>query len=110
MPDEPAADAAAAASAGTPDTEAEAPAPKPKRKRSSGSRRVPKEVRAGAGDDQPKVGDEVQLKVGGGKFDAGTRGTVVDVFSAGVIVELSDEDGRTERLDLPFEAIGPADA
>jgi uncharacterized protein Veg len=71
---------------------------------------VPKEALAAAqGGDQPKVGDEVQLKVGGGKFNAGTKGTVVDVFSAGVIVELSDDDGRTERLDLPFEAIGPAE-
>ena len=81
----------------------------PTRKRSSGSRKVPKEVLAGV-DAPPKVGDEVQLKVGGGRFDAGTRGKVVDVFSAGVIVELSDDEGRTERLDLPFEAIGPADA
>jgi hypothetical protein len=95
---------------------AEAPAseeePKPKRKRSSGSRKVPKEALAASAagiDAPPKVGDEVQLKVGGGKFDAGTRGTVVDVFSAGVIVELADDQGRTERLDLPFEAIGPAD-
>jgi uncharacterized protein Veg len=71
---------------------------------------VPKEALAGADASQPKVGDEVQLKVGGGKFDAGTKGTVVDVFSAGVIVELSDDEGRTERLDLPFEAIGPPDA
>jgi hypothetical protein len=58
----------------------------------------------------PKVGDAVELTVGGGKFDAGTRGTVVDVFSAGVIVELSGDNGRTERLDVPFEAIAPADA
>jgi uncharacterized protein Veg len=72
---------------------------------------VPKEaLAAAAAEAQPKVGDEVQLKVGGGKYDAGSKGTVVDVFSAGVIVELSDEEGRTERLDLPFEAIGPADA
>jgi hypothetical protein len=100
-----AAGAASAASSG--DTEEE---PKPKRKRSSGSRKVPKEALAAAGGgDQPKVGDEVELKVGGGRFDAGTKGTVVDVFSAGVIVELSDDEGRTERLDLPFEAIGPAD-
>jgi hypothetical protein len=56
------------------------------------------------------VGDQVQLKVGGGKYDAGTRGVVVDVFSAGVIVELVADDGRTERLDLPFEAVGPAEA
>jgi hypothetical protein len=84
----------------------------PRRKRSSGTRKVPKEAVAAAagGDDQPKVGDAVKLKVGGGRYDAGTRGTVVDVFSAGVIVELSDDEGRTERLDLPFEAIGPADA
>ena len=85
---------------------------KPRRKRSSGSRKVPQEAVAAAagGAEQPKVGDQVQLKVGGGKYDAGTQGTVVDVFSAGVIVELSDAEGRTERLDLPFEAIGPADA
>ncbi|HEX4719246.1 MAG TPA: hypothetical protein VH300_11995, partial [Thermoleophilaceae bacterium] len=85
----------------------DAPKPKP----SSGNRKVPKEVLAGAGvgDAQPKVGDEVQLKVGGGKFDAGARGTVIDVFSAGVIVEMSSGEGRTERVDLPFEAIGPAD-
>jgi uncharacterized protein YodC (DUF2158 family) len=79
----------------------------PKRRRSSGSRKIPNEVLVEA---PPKVGDEVQLKVGGGKFDAGTRGKVVDVFSAGVIVELSDDAGRTERLDLPFEAIGPAES
>ena len=101
------ASAAAAASAG--DAE-EQPKPTPKRKRSSGSRKVPKEAVAAGIDAPPKVGDEVQLKVGGGKYDAGTKGTVVDVFSAGVIVELSDDEGRTERLDLPFEAIGPADA
>jgi sRNA-binding protein len=104
--------AAAAGAGAAPSGSADEPAeePKPKRRRSSGSRKVPKEALAAAGgDDQPKVGDEVQLKVGGGRFDAGTKGTVVDVFSAGVIVELSDDEGRTERLDLPFEAIGPAD-
>jgi hypothetical protein len=85
-------------------------APQPKRRRSSGSRKIPKEALAAATGDQPKVGDEVELMVGGGRFDAGTKGTVVDVFSAGVIVELSDDEGRSERLDLPFEAIGPADA
>jgi hypothetical protein len=84
-------------------------APQPRRRRSSGNRKIPKEALAATGD-QPKVGDEVQLMVGGGRFDAGTKGTVVDVFSAGVIVELSDDEGRSERLDLPFEAIGPADA
>jgi hypothetical protein len=89
----------------------EEPEPKP-RKRSSGSRKVPKEaLPAAAGADRPPVvGDQVQLKVGGGKYDAGTRGVVVDVFSAGVIVELVADDGRTERLDLPFEAVGPAEA
>ncbi|HEX4735264.1 MAG TPA: hypothetical protein VH247_12680 [Thermoleophilaceae bacterium] len=97
--------AASAASADEPEEE-----PKPTRKRSSGSRKIPKEALAPAGaGDQPKVGDEVELRVGGGRFNAGTKGTVVDVFSAGVIVELSDDEGRTERLDLPFEAIGPAD-
>jgi hypothetical protein len=111
-----AAGAASGAAADAGDDEAEAkPKPKPKskpRKRSSGSRKIPKEVKAAAAGDegQPKVGDEIQLKVGGGKYEAGTRGTVVDVFSAGVIVELSDADGRTERLDLPFEAVGPPDA
>jgi hypothetical protein len=103
-----AADDAAAAAAGA----AAGAAAKPKRKRSSGSRKVPKAAVEAAASDEgaPKVGDEVQLKVSGGKFDAGTRGTVVDVFSAGVIVELSDSDGHIERLDLPFEAVGPADA
>src|SRR5204862_81533 len=74
--------------------EEEAPKPKPKRKRSSGSRKVPKEaVDAATSDDgPPKVGDQVQLKVSGGKFDAGTRGTVVDVFSAGVIVDPGDTE------------------
>jgi hypothetical protein len=73
---------------------------------------VPTEALAAAAgaDVPPVVGDQVQLKVGGGKYDAGTRGVVVDVFSAGVIVELVADDGRTERLDLPFEAVGPADA
>jgi hypothetical protein len=98
--------AAAAAASGDP-SEQEAAAPK--RNRSSGSRTIPKEALP-ADDAQPKVGDEVELKVGGGKFDAGTRGKVVDVFSAGVIVELSNDDGRTERVDLPFEAVGPAPA
>jgi hypothetical protein len=97
-----------------PEPAAEAPAeePKPKRKRSSGSRKVPKEaVAAAAGEDSPPVvGDQVQLKVGGGGFDTGARGIVVDVFSAGVIVEFLADDGRAERLDLPFEAVGPPDA
>ncbi|MFL5842337.1 MAG: hypothetical protein ACJ77Z_17965 [Thermoleophilaceae bacterium] len=86
--------------------------PEPKRKRSSGSRKVPKEALAAAAGENaaPKVGDTIELKVSGGRYDAGTRGTVVDVFSAGVIVELTDDDGRSERLDLPFEAVGPADA
>ncbi len=106
------------AAAPTPEPEPE-PAeekPKPKRKRSSGSRKVPKEALAAAAgdaasaDSPPKVGDAVALRVAGGKYDVGARGTVVDVFSAGVIVELSDPEGRTERLDLPFEAVGPADA
>ena len=35
---------------------------------------------------------------------------VGDGFSAGVIVQLSDNNGNIERLDLPFEAVGPADA
>jgi hypothetical protein len=81
------------------------------RKRSSGSHKLPSELRAAiAQHAKPKLGDEVELKVGGGKYDAGTRGTVVDVFSAGVIVELTGDNGRTERLDVPFEAVGPADA
>ena len=72
---------------------------------------MPREVLAAITPDaKPKVGDEVALKVGGGKYEAGARGTVVDVFSAGVIVELAGDNGRTERLDVPFEAIGPADA
>ena len=89
----------------------ETAAPKPRRRRSSGSNQVPTEA-AGVAEAsaQPKVGDPVQLKVAGGKYDAGTRGTVVDVFSAGVIVELADTEGRTERLDLPFEAVEPADS
>jgi hypothetical protein len=100
---------AGAAEASEPDA---AEAPKPKRKRSSGSRKVPKEaIAAAAGEDAPpKVGDTIELKVAGGRYDAGTRGTVVDVFSAGVIVELTGADGRSERLDLPFEAVGPAEA
>jgi hypothetical protein len=65
---------------------------------------------AAAGDAPPSVGDEVELKVAGGRWEAGAKAVVVDVFSAGVIVELSDGDGRTERLDLPFEAIGPPQA
>jgi hypothetical protein len=84
--------------------------PEPARKGSSGTRAIPNEVVAALQrQTQPKIGDEVQLKFGGGRFGAGTRGTVVDVFSAGVIVEMSGEGGRSERLDLPFEAIGPAD-
>jgi hypothetical protein len=83
----------------------------PPRKRSSANHRVPKELHSGfAQDPKPKVGDEVELKVGGGKYDAGTRGSVVDVFSAGVIVEVTGDNGRSERLDVPFEAIGPTDA
>lgn len=115
--------AASAAEAAAPEPEAaaeeEAPKPKPKpRRKSSATRKVPKEaVEPPAGkadapaeaDAQPKVGDQVQLKVSGGGWDAGTRGTVVDVFSAGVIVEVIGDDGKTERLDLPFEAVGPAD-
>jgi len=82
----------------------------PARKPSTGTRPIPKELLAATSTQtQPKVGDEVQLKVGGGRFEAGTHGTVVDVFSAGVIVELIGEGGRAERLDLPFEAIAPAD-
>jgi hypothetical protein len=82
----------------------------PARKPSTGTRPIPKELLAAISTQtQPKVGDEVQLKVGGGRFDAGTHGTVVDVFSGGVIVELIGEGGRAERLDLPFEAIAPAD-
>jgi hypothetical protein len=89
---------------------AESEAPKKPRRRSSASRKVPKEALAAVAA-PPKVGDEVELKIGGGRWDAGTRGTVVDVFSAGVIVELADDSGHTERLDLPFEAVGPpADA
>jgi hypothetical protein len=109
-PDEPAAEEAEAA---TPKPAAKKRAP---RKKSSGSRKVPQkaveaaEAAAAAGDAPPSVGDEVELKVAGGGWDAGTKGTVVDVFSAGVIVELSDDDGRTERLDLPFEAVGPSQA
>jgi len=58
-----------------------------------------------AGGKAPEIGDEVELQVSGGKWDAGTRGTVVDSFAAGVIVEVYGEDGKAERLDLPFEAV-----
>ena len=66
------------------------------------------EAAAAGGEAPPSVGDQVALKVGGGRWDAGAKGTVVDVFSAGVIVEFADDDGNSERLDLPFEAVGPA--
>jgi hypothetical protein len=113
--------AAAAAAAASPEAEpavepaAEEPASSPKkksnRKKSNASKKIPKEApEAAAAGGQPKVGDEVELTVSGGRWNVGTKGTVVDVFSAGVIVEVADDDGRTERLDLPFEAVGPADA
>ena len=91
--------------------EAAAPAKKKaakKRRKSSTSHKKP--VESPAGGKAPEIGDEVELQVSGGKWDAGTRGTVVDSFAAGVIVEVYGEDGKAERLDLPFEAVNIVDS
>lgn len=48
----------------------------------------------------------VDLRVEAGRWPAGTRGTVVEAFDAGALVEISDDRGHTlDTLPLPYEAL-----
>jgi uncharacterized protein DUF4926 len=50
--------------------------------------------------------DVVELRVVSGRWPAGTVGTVVEVFSDGVMVEIADEQGRgIDFLELPMDAV-----
>lgn len=50
--------------------------------------------------------DIVRLRVPSGEWDAGTEGTVLELFDDTVLVEVSDKDGRTrDLLSLPRNAV-----
>jgi hypothetical protein len=50
--------------------------------------------------------DAVELKVATDSWEAGTIGTVVDVSSDRLLVEVSDEQGRTlDLVSLPPDAV-----
>jgi len=42
--------------------------------------------------------DVVELRVDSGRWEAGTRGTVVEVLDAGALVEITDDQGHTEEI------------
>jgi Domain of unknown function (DUF4926) len=48
----------------------------------------------------------VDLRVEVGRWPVGTRGTVVEAFDDGALVEISDDRGHTlDMLSLPFDAL-----
>ena len=50
--------------------------------------------------------DVVELRVASGRWPVGERGTIVETFQDGVLVEISDDDGRTlDTLALPYDAV-----
>ncbi|MET0510748.1 MAG: DUF4926 domain-containing protein [Thermoleophilaceae bacterium] len=50
--------------------------------------------------------DVVELRVDSGRWEAGTRGTVVEVLDAGALVEISDGHGHTEEIiAVPHDAL-----
>lgn len=54
----------------------------------------------------PKLLDVVELRVATESWEAGTIGTVVDVSPDRLLVEVSDEQGRTlDLVSLPPEAV-----
>jgi hypothetical protein len=58
----------------------------------------------------PELLDVVELKVATGRWEPGTLGTVVEVFDDGVLVEVSDEEGRTvDFVSLPRDAVTPVE-
>jgi hypothetical protein len=62
--------------------------------------------RAGEDDVSAEVLDVVELQVSSGRWPARTRGTVVEVFHDGVMVEISDDEGRgLDFLELPRDAV-----
>lgn len=54
--------------------------------------------------------DVVELATDVGRWPAGTEGTIVEVFDNGVLVEISDDHGRTlELLPVPHNAVRSVD-
>jgi hypothetical protein len=54
----------------------------------------------------PEVLSVVDLRVETGRWPAGTRGTIVEAFEGGALVEISDERGHTvDMLPLPYDAL-----
>ena len=50
--------------------------------------------------------DVVELRVGVDSWEAGTKGTVLEVAGDSVLVEVSDQDGRTlDTLAAPLDAL-----
>ncbi len=50
--------------------------------------------------------DVVELQTDHEGWGAGTRGTVVEAFRDGVMVEIADEEGRTLAiLSLPYDSV-----
>lgn len=58
------------------------------------------------GSPAPQLLDVVELRTASGRWPAGQVGTVVEVFSDGVLVEITDDHGRgLDFLELPPEAV-----
>jgi hypothetical protein len=52
--------------------------------------------------------DVVELAVEAGRWPAGTRATVLEVFADGALVEIADDRGHTlEMPSLPWSALRP---
>ena len=55
-----------------------------------------------------KLLDVVELRVASGRWPAGTVGAVVEAFPDGVLIEITDDEGRTlDMISLPHEAVDP---
>lgn len=54
--------------------------------------------------------DLVELRVGVDSWQAGTTGTVLEVTGDNVLIEVSDEQGRTlDTIAAPLDALKPLD-
>jgi hypothetical protein len=61
-------------------------------------------------DPTPKPLDLVEFAVDAGRWPAGTRGTVVEIFASSALVEVSDERGHSEDfLTLPHGVLRPVE-
>jgi hypothetical protein len=52
--------------------------------------------------------DVIELAVAAGRWPAGTRATVLEVFADGALVEIADERGHTlDMVSLPWSVLLP---